>query len=786
MADPRQSLRSSPDSVQRPLSLRSGPVRRPVAALALGVSLALATGAVSAQSDEDTLELDTLRIEDQTLDTNPYAEQGAPYKAKVSGDRRRTEELADTAATISVLTQTQIKDSGLSDLRDIVSAQPGITVGTGENGNAFGDRYVIRGQEARSDVFIDGLRDPGMTIRESFAVEQIEITKGPSSTFAGRGSSGGTINSITKRASTDYQFNELELGLGTDGYHRVSLDSNLPLGERAAFRANLLSADEDVPDRAPAERSRDGVALSALFTPTDSFEILADFYGLNADGAADLGTYITPGGGLPVADLAPYLQDQDFVESEARIGTLRLGFQAHDGLRFENALRYGETENGYVLTGARGGNRSATDPVAPGAPTVTLSTHQGWQEVEYVVDQFNALWNPVFGGREHGFVFGVEYSDLEVTNGVFAVTNAGTPNCRTGSATSNNAFCMLDGQGSVVANLHNLLGRQIVRSGYDSDYGVETVAVYAIDSFDLTDRLNLSIGLRWDDFDYTNTLRNNTSGVLTPYAYSDTLWNGNLGLTWRLTDAANLYFAYASAADINGGESDVGGSCGYGGLCGTPEQVVLSEPERVRNIELGTKVELFDDKLLATAAIFQITKDDVMESVGNAYSSLGTLNTGKNRVRGIEFGLSGNLTDKLSTQFSATFMESEVLEAFVESQIGKVLSNFADDQAFLQLRYKATPKFAFGGAVTYSSKMYAGQPDTAAGFSSATGEYSYRVPGYTTWDAFASYAFSDTVELRLNIDNVFDKNYYLAAYRSGAFTYIGDARNAQLTLGVQF
>lgn len=785
MANHCQSLRSFPQAVQRPLSLRSAHVPRPAAALALGVSMALAAGAVAAQSDDETLELDTLRIEDETLDTNPYAEKGAPYKAKVSGDLRRTEELADTAATISVLTQAQIKDSGLSDLRDIVSAQPGITVGTGENGNAFGDRYVIRGQEARSDVFIDGLRDPGMTIRESFAVEQIEITKGPSSTFAGRGSSGGTINSITKRASTDYQFNELELGLGTDGYHRVSLDSNLPLGERAALRANLLSADEEVPDRAPAERSRDGAALSALFTPTDSFEILADFYGLNADGAADLGTYITPGGGLPVADLPAYLQDQDFVESEARIGTLRLGFQANDRLRFENALRYGETENGYVLTGARGGSRGTNDSEAPGAPTVTLSTHQGWQEVEYVVDQFNALWNPVFAGREHSFVFGMEYSDLEVRNGVFQVTNAGAPNCRTGSATANNAFCMLDGQGNVVPNVHNLLGRQIVRGDFDSDYAVETAALYAIDSFDVSDRLNLSIGLRLDDFDYSNTVRGR-DGSLTPYTYSDSLWNGNLGLTWRLSDHANVYFAYASAADINGGESDVGGSCGYGGLCGTPEQVVLSEPERVQNLELGAKAELFDDKLLATAAVFQITKDDVMESVGDNYSSLGTLNTGKNRVRGIEFGLSGNLTDKLSTQFSATFMESEVLEAFVEDQIGKVLSNFADDQAFLQLRYQATPKFAFGGAVTYSSEMYAGQPDTAAGFSSATGEYSYRVPGYTTWDAFASYAFTDTVELRLNIDNVFDKDYYLAAYRSGAFTYIGDARNAQLTLGVQF
>ena len=181
-------------SVLRPLSLRDGATSG-ARLLALGISAALLAGPAIAQDgasdDEESVELDTLRVEDRAADANPYAEKNAPYKAKVSGDRRRTQDIADTPATISIITQTQIKESGNADLRDIVGAQPGITIGTGENGNAFGDRYVIRGQEARSDIFIDGLRDPGMTVRESFAVEQVEISKGPNSTYAGRGASGG-------------------------------------------------------------------------------------------------------------------------------------------------------------------------------------------------------------------------------------------------------------------------------------------------------------------------------------------------------------------------------------------------------------------------------------------------------------------------------------------------------------------------------------------------------------------------------------------------------------------
>lgn len=770
-------------NIRRPASLRQGAAWRVPTSLALGVTALLCTQPALAQEEEEVVELDTLRVEDRSLDTNPHAEPGVPYKAKTSGDRRRRQDLAEAPATLTVITQAQIRESGDSDLRDIVGKQPGITIGTGENGNAFGDRYVIRGQEARSDVFIDGLRDPGMTIRESFAVEQVEIAKGPNATYAGRGSSGGTINSITKQASPEYDFTKVEAGVGTDAYRRITLDSNLPVGERVAIRANLLHADEDVPDRAPASRERDGAALSLHVAASDRVSILADYYGLDAAGAADLGTYIVPGGGRPIADLPVYQQDEDFLESRVDIGTLRVRFDASESWRFEHAIRHGRTDNGYVLTGARGGTRAASDPLAPGAATVTLSTHQGWQEVDYLVNQFNALHDADWGGVEHRLVFGAEYSSLDVLNGNFSVTNTGARNCITGNNTAN--YCMLGPDGEPVAGLDRLLQRNIVRGAYDADYGIDTLALYALDAISLGDRWNLTLGVRWDDFDYANTLRSN-AGVETRYAYSDSLWNGNAAIAYDLNDVANVYLAYATASDINGGESDVGGSCGYGGLCGTPEQVVLSEPERVENIELGTKWNVLDGRLLLTAAVFQITKDDVMESVGNAYSTTGTLNTGKNRVRGIEFGAVGNLTGKLSGQFAASFMDAEVLEAFVANQVGKTLSNFADNSATLQLRYQLTPKFSFGGTATYSSETFAGQPDTAAAFDATTGEYSYRVPSYTTFDAFANYAFTGTLKARLNVGNVFDKDYYLATYRSGAFTYIGDARAVRLSFTAEF
>ena len=383
------------------------------------LSLSLPVLALSNQAlaEETTYELDTLQVEERTLDTNPYAEAGAPYKAKISGDKRHVKDLAETPQTISVLTQTQIRDSGKTDLKDVLAAQPGITLGTGENGNAFGDRYIIRGHEARSDIFVDGLRDPGMTTRESFATEQIEITKGPSATFAGRGSTGGAVNSISKQASTEYDFNKADASIGSDNYRRVSLDSNQRINDEFAVRANVMHSYKEVPDRDPAEKERNGVALSGVYANDNGLKLVADYYHLNAKDKPDLGTYIIPDG-RPVSDLEPYAQDEDFLDSKVDAFTFRAEKEINEKLSVQNTLRYGTTENGYVVTGARGTTRAATDPTAPGEDTISLSTHQGYQDVEYVANQFNVYFDTSIADRTHQFVASVEYSDMSVDNGV--------------------------------------------------------------------------------------------------------------------------------------------------------------------------------------------------------------------------------------------------------------------------------------------------------------------------------------------------------------------------------
>lgn len=373
-------------------------------------------------------------------------------------------------------------------------------------------------------------------------------------------------------------------------------------------------------------------------------------------------------------------------------------------------------------------------------------------------------------------------------NGTYDVDNRGDPNCSFRlRGQLRDGYCIYDENGAVVGGLNAIMGRHVTRGDFDSDYGIDTTSVYLMDTVDLPWGFSTFLGVRADYFDYANTVVSR-SGVTTDYTYSDLLWNGYAGLVYAFTDWGNAYFSWSTSSNINGGESDLGGNCGYGGICGTPRQVRDSKPEMSENLELGTKWSLLNDKLLLTAAAFQVTKDDVMENVGDDYETLGTLNTGKNRVRGLEFSVVGNVTDDLSFVVAAAIMESEVRDSVNRANVGKCLSNFANEGVFAQVRYRvpSLPAPSVGAVVTHQSAMFTGQPDSAAGFDASVGKYTYKVPGYTTLDLFANYKVTERIGLRLNVGNVTDENYYLAGYRSGSFVYIGDARNARLALTYSF
>lgn len=764
----------------KPKSLRTAFAAPATQAAAVSFTAAmLVPMSVLAQTDPrpGVTVLPSVTVEAKAIDPNPNAETGAPYKARTSADTRRTRPIAETPQTMNVITKSAIDDYGQTDLAQVLLTQPGITLGTGENGNMFGDNYNIRGQSAKSDTFIDGMRDPGMSTRETFATEQIEVTKGPSSSFAGRGSSGGAINMISKQATLDYDFTRASIGVGTDKYQRYTLDMNKGFGESVALRVNALWADQNIPDRDPSTRKREGVALAGLIEVNKDFSIMADFYHMKASHKyPDAGTFLvgTNPNRRPTASTSLVgAQNGDFLDSDANIGSLRFRWAISPTLTINSLTRYGKVENAYAFY--------ASQPSGSGATGVRAQTqgHTRFQDTTYFAHQDNLRWDTDLGnGRKNEFIATFEYSDNHAEQGNFSRVGASGSYFVSGTGSNFDV-------GAPVGNPQGVVPGYWARGAKAVDWRVKTFAVSVMDTMDFTERLTGFAGARVDRPELSMKTGLNTASPVA-YSYSDTLKNYWAGLSYKLNKEGMVYVSYGTAQDINGGEPDSGTSANYGGLVTLNNRLVPgTKPETAKNIELGTKWNLLNQKLLATAAVFRTDKSDLMQATG-AYTTEGTTNTGALRIQGVEFGLVGNVTEKLSVQAGLALMSSEMTKshpsAAAAQNVGHELANFADKTASVLGRYQATRAFSFGGAARYASQRCGGQPDTGVSYSN--GSCSQPVPAYTVYDAFAEYRINKNYRVRANILNLTDKDYYTTAYQGGFFLYKGDARRAYLTLEI--
>lgn len=335
------------NSLYKPLSLRDN-------CLKAGCVLALSTGFLTGSSYAKDVSLEEVVVEADSVQkktSNPNAQENAPYKINKLASDKYSRPVAELPKTINIVSKESMKDSGAKDLTDVMKLQPGVTIGTGEGGNAFGDRYIIRGFDARNDVFIDGMRDPGVTVRDTFATEQVEISKGPSSSFAGRGTTGGAVNIVTKKPTFDENFTQTEAGIGTDNYHRTTIDNNMVVSDDFAMRTNLMYMDRDIPARGAAAEQHQGASTALEWWASDKLKLSADYYHQTTDDMPDGGVPWDAVSGKPVDGRKFYGQNgRDFWKTSSNIGTIGGEYHFADNLKISNNTRLGRTTNDYVLT----------------------------------------------------------------------------------------------------------------------------------------------------------------------------------------------------------------------------------------------------------------------------------------------------------------------------------------------------------------------------------------------------------------------------------------------------
>ncbi len=698
---------------------------------------------------------------------DPYANPNAPFKVEQSASGKLTEPLVNTPRTVTAIPKEVIEEKQARDLRDLARSTPGLTIGSAEGGNAFG-AFAIRGFKADNDIFVDGIRNPGSVIPDVFSVEQVEIYKGPSGGIAGRSTIGGAVNLITKEPSLTDDFVIVTTTVGTDKTFRSTLDANEKITSDFAVRANLMYDQHDVAGRDITDSERWGGLLSATARVTDDVKVTLDYYHYRNDAIPDWGVPVgvNPGGvalpgdnHLPVTELGiprdtwVGMANLDFYKEEADIGTATVVAKLTDGVTLTNKTRVGESRVNYVATSMEGYPFDVHHPNRD-------------QPAELYDNQTELNLKFSTGTFQHDVVAGLELSREEIHRSGYLFD---TPN---GIARPI--------QRPFPPNPYGLTD-QIVLEGKVYDATIDTLAGYVEDTVHLSKQWIVNGGIRFDDFrrnqiggpgTATTQAAANTNIATNTAEVADLLTSWHTGIVYKPIPIASVYAAYATAESPVGSELDATGAQ-YNGLSATLANV---PPQEARSMELGTKWELFDRRLLATAALFQTDVDHARTN--DTVTSQDDTNAfmGQYRVRGIELSAAGNITKAWSVFGGLTLLDTEVLKSSNAQDIGRRLANIPLTQFSLLSRYQLTDDLAVGGTATYGSEIYGGHLAANAG--------NNHTVDWWRFDAFAEYELTKNIELELTGLNLTNELYYDAIYQAfpTTFAFVAPGRAGYLTV----
>jgi catecholate siderophore receptor len=274
------------------------------------------------------------------------------------------------------------------------------------------------------------------------------------------------------------------------------------------------------------------------------------------------------------------------------------------------------------------------------------------------------------------------------------------------------------------------------QSATDADNHLKTDvgALYAQDQIEFSQQWQAVAGLRFDAFSlhYTN---NRTGDYL---GRRDNLISPRAGLIFKPKPTVSIYGSYSVSYLPSSGDQ-------FSSLTTITQQV---KPEKFTNTEIGAKFDLHRDIALTTA-VYLLDRTNTRATDPNDPTRI--LQTGSQRSEGFEIGLSGTFTKAWTTSIGYAYQQATIRSTTMAAPAGATVAQVPKHSLSLWNKYQLTTKLAVGLGVIRRSDMFATVDDTVV------------IPSYTRVDAAIFYTFSNRWRTQLNIENLFDKKYYLNA-----------------------
>ena len=651
--------------------------------------------------------------------------------------------LRDIPQSVTVINKAVLDSQGATSFQDALRNAPGITIG-GAEGGQIGNNINLRGFTAQNDIYLDGFRDRNQYYRDTFDLEAIEVLYGPSSMLFGRGSTGGVINQVTKKANLK-ESAEVSATLGTDDRYRTTVDLNHPLSDTAALRINAFG--QSMGSTRDVMKNKDyGIAPEVRFgigTPTEV--TLSALIQHNRD-MPDYGVQALNGHPAPVSRNTFYGLTTDRTIQDVQTFNAGIKHRFYDGLTLRNQTQFShsltdarETAPQAVLTGPL-----ATSPALSNGNYTSLSPSQLFIKLQSHdrVIQNHSLYNDTTldytfdtGPIRHDLIAGVELGHDSYSNQAYTRSNLPV-------------VSLID-----PAYLSSPAGVTTSVGNY-AESGANEIAGYLNDTASIGEHWKVIGGLRWDRF---QAQIHNTISAPSYASQTNFFTSVRAGVIYQPADWQSYYVSYGTSFDPS-----------LEALTVTNLTQNLA-PESTRSYEAGGKWDLLGGNLSVTSAFFREEKDNARTQVSATEYEL----DGDVRVDGFQAGVTGHLTDKWQVFGGYTYMDAVILKARDGTQ-GHVPANTPRNTLTLWTTYALTPRWEIGGGPSYMSARYASNTNYV------------QAGGYTRWDMTAAY-HAKQYDVRLNLLNMTNRMYYDALVQSdGGRSVPGVGRTLLATVNYRF
>jgi catecholate siderophore receptor len=655
---------------------------------------------------------------------------------------------------------------------------PGITFSAGEGGQ-MGDSPFIRGFVARGDMFRDGVRDPGWYTRDMFSSDRVEVYKGPSAFAFGRGVSGGAINFVSK-LPTGQTYLDTLLTVSTPQGVRTEVDASGKIGNISA-RIAAMGQNIDTPDRDHVSTKRWGFAPSFAVDLTDQTKVTLSHIYQGEQSVPDYGhpwlpapTYsastgaLTNGGyygnGSPVTPVPVPRSNwygvinglfPDLVFTTTNISTAKIEHEFSDTLKISNTTRYVSVEREAQPTAPRNlglvnqlGTTATTPPANYPVNLMTIGRQHFRTDTDntLIVNQTDLLAKFNTGFLRHTLAAGIEFARetrWQARANLCNPTGAGA--CRTS----------LWSPDPDPVNTGTFTG-----FGAPSETVQRNIGAYISDQIKIGRYFEVMGSVRLDRFETDFTSGAPPVGL----TKTDNLTSYRVGVVFHPWEHASIYVAHGNSYNP---------SAEFGTLSSAPNNAasILLDPEENVSYEAGVKVDVLNQQLSLTGAVFRIEKTNLRipnDPVLNTFTVL----DGLARVDGIELGVVGKITQQWNISVGYSYLDSEIVKTTNLNELGRQLPNTPPHNFTLWSTYMVTPEWTIGGGAIYQSSAFAN-----------TGNTQY-VPDYWRFDAMTSYRITPSALLQLNVYNITDEFYYAQYY--GGHAVPAPGRSASLSLRVRW